>query len=182
MRIWGCGWRVQVQLIAVSGKEATEVHHDLGVSPTGEREECVESSIVGTLLPDGAYLVYIQDRDKIEDIILCEDNVILTHLSKGASLISCYVCEMTMCSYASGWTNGVKMWSVFAEQGNTQLETKGSLPNGFQDIRNKHFEERGGRDDDDVFGIPVKLFVALGGIRYDCDIESDEPEPWEVLQ
>ena len=42
--------------------------------------------------------------------------------------------------------------------------------------------EKEGRDDDDVFGIPVKLFVALGGIRYDCDIESDEPEPWEVLQ
>ena len=170
----------RVQLISVTGKDATEIHHDLGVTPTGERENHMYSPIVGTSLPNGAYLLYIKDRDMITEIIECKD--VFRKISKGASFVGCYVCEMTMCSYVDGWANGVKIWSVFAQQGNTQLETKGSLPNEFQDIRNKHFEKSVGRDDDDVFDIPVKLFVALGGIRYDCDIESDEPEPWEVLQ
>ena len=169
----------RVQLIAVTGKEAAEVHHDLGVSLTGEREDHMYSPIVGTSLPNDTYLLYIQDRDMITEIIECED--VLPNLSKGASFVGCYVCETTMCSYADAWTNGVKIWSVFAQQGNTQIETKGILPSEFQDIRKKHFEEGGGRDDD-VFDIPVKLFVALGGIRYDCDIESVEPKPWEVLQ
>lgn len=169
----------RVQLIAITGKEPTEVHHDLGVSSTGEHEEHMYSPVVGTLLHNGRYLLYIQDRDMITEIIECED--IFPNLSKDASFVGCYVCEMTMCSYADGWTNGVKRWSIFAQQGNMQLEKKGILPSDFQDILKKHFEENGGRDDD-VFDIPVKLFVALGGIRYDCGIESVEPKPWEVLR
>ena len=34
---------------------------------------------------------------------------------------------------------------------------------------------------DHVFDIPIELFAALGGIRYDQDIEGAGPEPWQVL-
>jgi hypothetical protein len=178
-----------VQLIAVTGKEATEIQHDLGVSPTGEREDFMYSSIVGTSLPNGAYLLYIQDRDMITDIIECEKDI-FARLSKGASLISCYVCTTTMASYACGWIDGFHIWSVThcgGMIGIKHLETKGSLPSEFLDIRNTLFAKQEGEDGSDyitdyIFNVPIELFVALGGTRYNHNIKSDDPEPWEVLE
>ena len=44
------------------------------------------------------------------------------------------------------------------------------------------FTEQGQVEDTDyVFDIPIELFVALGGVRYDHDIEGAGPEPWQVL-
>ena len=98
----------RVQLIAVTGKEPRTIQGDYGVVPTGEREEIPESPVVGAALPNGAYLLYINDQDKI-----VPDDEVFARLSKGASLIACYANETVMNSYACAWSNGVERWSVF---------------------------------------------------------------------
>jgi hypothetical protein len=107
-------------------------------------------------------------------------------LSKGASLIACYVNETVMNSYAQEWVNGVERWSVFHDlnQGTKHLETSGSLPVEIQPIRDRCFsrqDEAEGGKVDYIFDIPIDLFVALGGIRYDMDISGAGAEPWEIL-
>ena len=170
----------RVQLIAVSGKEQRTVQHDYGVVPTGKREEIPESPVVGAPLPDGAYLLYINDQDKI-----VPDDKVFARLSNGASVIACYANETVMNSYACAWLNGVECWSVFhdAQQNTEHLETSGTLPPEFQPIRDRLFAEQQGDDGADfIFDISIELFAALGGIRYDHDIPGAGREPWEILK
>jgi hypothetical protein len=169
----------RVQLIAISGKEARAIQREYGVVPTGQREEIPESPVVGAALPNGAYLLYINDQDKI-----LPDDQVLARLSTGASLIACYANETVMHSYACAWVNGVERWSVFhdAQQGIKHLEANGTLPVEMQAIRERLFAEQAGDDGADfVFDIPIELFAALGGMRYDHDIPGAGPEPWEIL-
>jgi hypothetical protein len=170
----------RVQLIAVTGKEPHAVQRGFGVSAKGQREEIAESPVVGAALPNGAYLLYINDPDRI----VPEDEV-YARLSKGASLVACYANETVMNSYACGWTNGVEQWSVFhdAQQEIKHLETSGTLPPQFQAIRDRLFAQQDADDGADfIFDIPVELFAAVGGIRYDHDIPGAGPDPWEILE
>jgi hypothetical protein len=73
----------RVQLIAVSGKEPRTVQRDYGVVPTRQHEEIPESPVVGAALSNCAYLLYINDQDKI-----VPDDGVFARLSKGASLIA----------------------------------------------------------------------------------------------
>jgi hypothetical protein len=98
----------RIQLIAVSGKKPRAIQRDYGVVSTGRREEIPESPVVGAALPSGAYLLYINDQDKI-----VPDDEVFARLSKGASPIACYANEAVMTSYACAWVNGVERWSVF---------------------------------------------------------------------
>ena len=170
----------RVQLIAVSGKDPRAIQRDYGVVPTGKREEIAESPVVGAALPNGAYLLYINDQDRI-----VPDDLVFARLSKGASLIACYANETVMNSYACAWTNGVERWSVFhdAQQDIKHLETSGTLPPEFQPICERLFTEQEGDDGADfIFDIPIELFAALGGIRYDQDIPGSGQDPWEIME
>jgi hypothetical protein len=171
----------RVQLIAVSGKKPRAIQRDYGVIPTGQRTELPECPVVGAILSNGAYLLYINDKDKI-----VPDDQVFTRLSKGASLIACYANETVMQSYACGWADGVERWSVFhdGDRAIKHLETSGSLPAEIHRIRDRLFSQQDeDRDNgtDYVFDIPIELFAALGGIRYDCDIPGAGPDPWEIL-
>jgi hypothetical protein len=131
-------------------------------------------------MPDGAYLLYINDQDKI-----VPDDKVFARLSNGASLITCYANETVMNSYACAWFNGVKCWSVFhdAQQDIENLETSCTLPPEFQPIRDQLFAEQQGDDGaDSIFDISIELFAALGGVRYDDDIPGAGREPWENLK
>lgn len=169
----------RVQLIAVTGKEPRAVQCDFGVIATGQREEIAESPVVGAALPNGAYLLYINDPARI----VPKDEV-FARLSKGGSLVACYANETVMNSYACGWESGLERWSVShdAQQDIRHLETSGTLPPEFRVIRDRLIAEQAVDDGgtDFIFDIPVELFAALGGIRYH-DIPGAGAEPWEVL-
>jgi hypothetical protein len=170
----------RVQLIAVTGKEPRVVQRDFGVTATGQREEIAESPVVGTTLPNGAYLLYINEPDRI----LPGDKV-FARLSKGASLIACYANETMMNSSACGWTDGVERWAVShdAQQDVEHLETSGILPPELQPISERLFaQQKGDHDVDYIFDIPIELFAAIGGIRYDYAIPGGGPDPWEILE
>jgi hypothetical protein len=169
----------RVLLIAVKGKQPDTIHREYGVVPTGDREEFPESAVVGAMLPDGAYLLYVRDK-------IIPDTDVFCRLSSGASLVACYANETNMNSYASSWVNGVERWSVFhdaAQQGTKHLEANGDLPDELDSIQRAQFaaqDERGGCDY--IFDIPIELFRSLGGIRYDDDIEGAGSNPWEILR
>ncbi len=167
----------RVLLIAVTGKTPAEVHERYGVVPTDQHEEIPESPVTSVVLPNGAYLLYINDE------IIPNDRV-FARLSQDASLNACYANETVMNSYASAWKNGTQQWSVFhdAEQGLTHLETEGTLPSQLTPIQDSMLaKQRDCEDTDYVFDIPIELFAALGGVRYDQDIDGADPEPWQVL-
>lgn len=170
----------RVQLISVSGKDPETIHREYGVRPTGERTEFPDWPVVGGLLPSGDYLLYINDAKKI-----IPDETVYSSLSRGTSLIACYANETVMNSYACGWSNGVASWSVFhdLQQGADHLELRGPLPPQFPAIRDRLFAQQAEAEGADyIFDVAVELFAALGGIRYDEDIECESPEPWEVLE
>ena len=167
----------RVQLIAVSGKEPRAVQRDYGVVPTGRCEELPESPVVGTVLPSGSYLLFINDE-------IVPDDDVFARLSEGVSLVACYANETVMNSYACAWEKGVEQWSVFhdAQQGVEHLEVAGTLPREFPPIRDRLLAEQAASEEADfIFDIPIELFAALGGIRYDQDIPGAVPEPWEIL-
>lgn len=167
----------RVHLIVVSGKGPEDVCRDYGVAPSGRREEIPESPVVGAALPGGGYLLYVNDGT-------APDDRVYARLSRNASLIACNVNETVMTSSACAWANGVERWSVShdAQRGLHHLETTGVPPEELRPIRDRLLaEQAGGGDADFIFDIPVELFAALGGIRYDQDIPGAGPEPWEVL-
>jgi hypothetical protein len=167
----------RVLLIAVTGKEPATIHDEYAVTPTAEHEEIPESPVTGALLPGGGYLLYIND-----DIV--PDDCVLTRLSKGASLIACYANETVMDSLACEWVDGVEKWTVYhdAQQGIEHLEVKGDPPPQLASIRDRLLtQQKDSENVDYIFDIPVELFVSLGGIRYNEDIEGAAPEPWQVL-
>jgi hypothetical protein len=167
----------RVQLIAVSGRDPGSIHSDYGVASTGRREWVPESPVVGAKLRGGIYLLYINDE-------IVPDDQVFARLSGNASLVACYANETVMSSYACAWTKGVQRWSVFhdAEQGIQHLEVTGTLPDEFQSIRDRLLAQQSVSGDADyTFDIPVELFVALGGVRYNSEIPGAGPQPWEIL-
>ena len=167
----------RVLLIAVSGKETETVHVDYGVAPTGQYEEIAESAVTGADLPGGGYLLYVNDH------ITPNDNV-FGKLSTNASLLACYANETVMDSYLASWVAGAEQWSVWhdAQQSLTHLEINGPVPNQLTAIRERLTAEQDGVTDTDfIFDIPIELFVALGGIRYNEDIPGAGTSPWQVL-
>jgi hypothetical protein len=90
-----------------------------------------------------------------------------------------------MVSYACEWSDGVERWFLIhdSQEGEGHLKTRGGLPQQFQSIRERLFADQQTKADADcIFDVPVELFAAVGGVRYDYDIPGAEPEPWEVLE
>jgi len=170
---------LRVLLIAVTGKEPATIHDEYSVAPTSRHESIPKSPVDGTMLPSGAYLLYIND-EIIPDRRVCE------RLSQNALLIACYANETIMNSFSCSWINGLEQWSVFhdARQGVGHLETTGTPSTHLKRIKERVFANHGEGDDEDAaraFEVPVDLFAELGGIRYDQEIEGAGPKPWEIL-
>lgn len=168
----------RVQLIAISGKKASEIHAEYGIVSTGKFDEIPDAPVSGASLPGGAYLLYINDEIEPDDLLFAK-------LSKKATLFACYANETVMNSYCCCWTNGIAKWTVFhdAQQDLNHLEVSGTLPAEFKPIHDRMIAQQTGVDDPDyIFDVPVELFVACGGIRYDQDIEGAGPNPWEILE
>jgi hypothetical protein len=169
----------RVLLIAVTGKAPEVIHAEYGVTPTGDYEEVAESPVTSAMLPSGAYLLYVNDE-------ISPNDRVLARLSSHASLLACYANEMVMESSVESWVNGAAKWSVLhdAQQGIQHLQTAGEVPQELKPIQQRLQAKQSAvqdRDVDYIFDIPIELFVALGGIRYDEDIDGAAPDPWQVL-
>jgi len=167
-------------LVSVQGKDPATIHADLRVVPAPEYEEIAESPIVGVTLPNGNYLLCIQDCARIT-----WDDAFFARLSAGARLLACYVNETCMASLAASWIDGHKEWSVYhdSQNGIEHLEIEGKTPSEFPAIRDKLLaQQRVSSETDFVFDIPIELVKELGGFRYDEDIPGAGPKPFQVLR
>jgi hypothetical protein len=170
-----------VSLLMIEGKPPEAIFTDLGVRPTGEREEFPESPITGTMLPDGKYALWLNTRTTGT---LSDKE--LSKLSENALVLMCDLSETTMNIVLVAWEDGKEIWSVWHDggfQGIEHLELNGDVPAQIEPIRESLFQEQqDAHEVDCIFEIPLELFVALGGFHYNRDLDVDDPEPWEVLE
>lgn len=167
----------RVLLIRILGKSPATIHEEYGVIPTEEFEELPESPVAGAVMPQGGYLLYINDW-------IVPDDRVFAKLSLGATLAACYVNETVGDSFACNWSKGIEQWTAHhdSHQSSEHLEVTGQLPPEFPEIRDRLFDLRKDESQVDyVFDVPVELFVAMGGIHYSEDIPGAGPKPWQVL-
>jgi len=168
----------RVLLIAVTGTDPAIIQRDYAVEPTGKVFDFPDAPVCGAQIPNGPYVLYINDE-------ITPSDSLFARLSQHGSLITCQVNETVMCSSASAWIGGVEQWAVShdCQFGILHLETSGDVPAVLTEIRERLFRSQAdSKDVDYVFDVPVELFVAMGGVRYDQEIPGTDPTPWQELQ
>jgi len=165
-----------ISWVAVKGKEVEVLLRDLGLAPTGERDELPAESPIGGASLQGGWYVIVLDRYEHE---LVRDGV-LKRISEGCDVVAAGAEEHVMCCFAVAWQNGERIWwsQHDAQQSIYNLEAEGSLPEGFDSLRRQRLEEQdaaGGTnaDVDFIFDVP------LDAARMVCGFSHDEAEPDE---
>ncbi len=162
---------------AVVGKDPEQIFKEASLSPTHQFVDFPDDPVCGARLPSGAYGLYLNDP-------VLGDRI-LKKLSLSASLFRLEVSETVMFSSLTNFIDGQAAWSVSHNggfEGTDHIETLGPVPDAYESILAQQ-KSLIGTDDhvDFLFDVPVNLFVALGGFRYDEDLPTDDPEPWEIL-
>ena len=172
---WSLSWA------AIKGGNLQTACVALGLRATGKREEFDESKISGAALPTGWYLVAF-NRSELKDRALA-------HLSRSGEVVCCFVEDHVMVSWASGWRNGNKVWSVVhdCEKGRFHLDIKGEAPAELKGIAERLIAEQhaaGGEkaDVDHVYDVPAELAKGLTGFRHDQDMPGLTGEVFEILE
>jgi hypothetical protein len=164
--------------LAIRGKDPAIVRRELGVRGTGSYEELPEAPLQGVDLPTGWYLV-------VADHCSLEETESVARLSLGGEVVTCFVEEHVMCSRASGWRDGRRLWSITHDwqRGIEHLEADGDLPPVFDPIRDHLTAEQLGQDHVDfIFDIPIEVAKALTGFRHDQDPPVGPLERYEILE
>jgi hypothetical protein len=170
---------------AVKGSTPAAVLEALALRGTGATEEIPESEITGAELPGGWYLI-VSQRDCLDFI----NDKVLARLSSLGEVVTCFVEEHVMCSFAACWRGGQRVWSVYHDSGgrngNSHLEIKGEPPPVFAGIRDKlttQQEAAGGKKAgvDFIFDVPVEVARSVAGYRHDEDIPELSKLVFQVL-
>jgi hypothetical protein len=172
---------LSISWLAVKGKGSDAVLRDLGLAPTGERDELpAESPIVGASLHGDWYAVVF---DRCGHDLVRDD--VLKRVSEGCDVVVAGGEEHVMSSFAAGWRNGERVWwsKHDAQAGVYDLEVEGSLPEGFDAIRRQRLDEQdaaGGSEAevDYIFEIPLDAAKAVSGFSHD---ETEPPNGFAVL-
>jgi hypothetical protein len=174
---------VSFSYLAVRGGKRDSVLGILGLRGTGIFEEIPESDITGAALPTGWYLI-LADRDHPPFM----EGKTLARLSAAGEVLTWFIEEHVMCSYAALWSGGRQHLSVahFSDKGINHLKTEGDLPLVFGPIRNRLSamqQAAGGAKAkiDHIFDIPVELVEQLTGYRHDRVMPVLGDRPFEVL-
>jgi len=155
-----------VDLVAVRGLPATELHARLQLETTEDSETEPESPVVGATLPSGWEIVYFNDRSPPTEAELAA-------LSDSAEVLFLDVCEMVSACTAKCWQNGKMTWSIShdSQRGTDHLEAEGDAPRCFPSIadRLRHCQEARGDADhiDYIFNVPADVFAQIAGFTYD---------------
>lgn len=170
--------------LAVRGKPASDILHELQLRPTGEHALEGESPFVGGQSDAGWYLLVMPGA---EHHLLQPEA--LERLSAACEVVTCTVEEHVMFSQATRWHHGRQVWAVTheGEAGPVGVEEQGTLPPEYPLIRDPLMREQGAAggaeaDVDHLFDIPVKLAQALVGYRHDERSPAFEGGGFEVLE
>jgi len=168
--------------LAIKGKPPQAVRDELGLRPTGAREEIPESNLSGAQLPNGWYLIVSNHTEQV-----APDAAMQRFSVACGELVTCFVEEHVMVSKASGWKDGQRKWSVThdAQKGRSHLEVHGEMPPAFAAIQKRLFASQSPMKTagscDHVFSIPVELAESVAGYRHDKDIPGTNGAVFEVL-
>lgn len=158
-----------ISWIAVQGKSEPEVLVELGLVDSGEPDTACTAPIAGALLPDGWYLLYLNDEAHP-----FTSAAALQKLSRSCRVVATQVEEHVMSSSTSEHVNGRLIWKATheSERGERHLLEEGRLPPQYEHIK-AHLladQDRGDVDDegvDYVWDIPLTLAHDLVGYRHD---------------
>ncbi len=168
----------RVSIYAIFDRDPDLVRRDLNLKPNGDTEEFPESAVAGVLTNTGTYVLYFNDSQMFGDDVI-------RPLIANSRFLSCNVNETCMYSAVTAFDGGGELWRVIhdSSKGILHLETHGDIPTLYSAIREQKLsrQQHDGEGVDHMFGVPIDLFVQLGGVRYDEDIDSDNPKPWHTL-
>lgn len=160
---------------AVRGRPAEAVRAELGLEPTGERNEVPEGPFCATALEGGWTLVVADDCD------LFVKDALLASLSAGCEVVACSVEEHVMASVATAWRDGREAWRVThdAQTSLEHLEARGNPPKELTELQAAALEQLRTEVDppDFVFDVPLELAKSIVGYKHD---EGDET--FEVMK
>ncbi len=164
-----------VSWLAARAPDQEKFFAHANIRPTETTTEFFESAISGAPLRAGWYVVTAQGCDH-----RLVNPSLLESLSVDMECVTCSVEEHVMASACSFWRNGAAVWEVThdAQRGMFDLVAKGQLPENFEELRAKVFQEQedeGGADAevDLVFAVPLLLAQDLVGFKHD--------EEWKPL-
>lgn len=155
-----------VDLVAVRGLPAIELHTQLQLETTENSETEPESPVTGATLPSGWEVVYYNDRSPPTEAELAA-------LSNHAEVLFLEVCEMVSASRARYWQNGKMTWSIShdSQHGTDNLEAEGDVPVCFASIADRLRQCQTARGDVDhidyIFNVPADVFAEITGFTYD---------------
>src|SRR5919112_173937 len=93
--------------IGVRGKSPDAVLSDLGLRPTGEREEVPESPVASIRIDSGWFIVVMNGS-----IDAFDGKIDLSALSRDAEVVACMVEEHVMVSAFVSWKDGRRLLEV----------------------------------------------------------------------
>ncbi len=159
----------KISWLGFSGRSRDEVLATLHLTDTGVVEGVPESPISVTSVPNGWTIVWLNrfDHPFAEDASL-------RLFSQDCTVIAVHVHEGIMFSGVECYREGAPVWSVThnAQEGMYDLQTEGTLPEAFAEIRARLTGEQdreGGAhaEVDYIFDVPVELAMTLSGFRHD---------------
>lgn len=168
---------------AIREEGARKLLDDLGLLPTGEREEFPESLISSARLDTGWRVIWYNQYE-------CPflQSEVLSEISKGQQILVCHVEEHVMASSSESWCGGKRKWRVSheGENGPNGLSADGDLPACFATIRGEleRAQLAAGGDDADVdyiFDIPLRIAQSIVGFKHDENCPHITEEQFVVL-
>jgi hypothetical protein len=170
--------------LACKDKAPEAVQHQLGCIGTGEFGEYGDFGLVGGVLPNGWYLLI---ANRCETALIAD--AVVSEISLGCSAMACSIEEHVMCSHASFWSNGRRIWRVEhrAELGLSDLKIIGEPPPELLRLREAAAAEpatrlRGTLQADYFFDIPLELAKRMVSFKHDEVMPGIDVDHFEIFR
>lgn len=156
-----------ISWLVVSGRDRQSLLDELGLQSTGNLGEVLDFKITGHALPDGAYLLVM---DQCEHPFVSEKR--LAQISLNCKVLACSIEEHVMYAYATYWTDGKNLWNMKHEgdtdKGRNDVTVSGTPPDSFRAIRDDYAERQLGDPRVDwYFEMPLAMAKLLTGFKHD---------------
>jgi hypothetical protein len=173
-----------ISWLAVKGKNQQIILDQMGLDKTNSFGEFFDHPVTGFSLPDGWYLIVMDDRANkyIPDELLAK-------MSAGCIITTCQIEEYTMYSSVAQWENGKLSWAVVhdGDKAKDDLTVTGTPPEAFGAIRDDYAEsqkeddEAGEEEVDWYFEIPLELAKQITGFKHDEVLPGIPEDGFEIL-
>ncbi len=165
------GWRIS--WLAVKNRERAAVLSSFGLHATDEPQEHPKGLISGTSLPNGYYVLFLENC--FHPFVTPE---VLSRVSIGCEIVGCQVEERIMASASFCWRNGERVWNVTheADKGLRNLKIEGIPPTALANLKAEAKKRQDAErkipfltlpwEIDHFFSVPLELSAAVVGYEH----------------